>query len=135
MGCFDFSDIVLDHFMNPRNIGGMDDANGIGAIGEPSCGDALTIYIQVNDNVITDISFLVHGCVAAIATSSITTELAKGKSLEEAYQITEEDVVTALSGLPDHKLHCSLLGPEALKKAIDDYRRNEEHDGWRRENA
>ena len=122
MGCFDFSDIVLDHFMNPRNIGGMDDANGIGAIGEPSCGDALTIYIQVNDNVITDISFLVHGCVAAIATSSMTTELAKGKTLEEAYQITEEDVVAALSGLPDYKLHCSLLGPEALKKAIDDYR-------------
>ena len=135
MGCFDFSDIVLDHFMSPRNIGGMDDVNGIGAIGEPSCGDALTIYIQVNDNVITDISFLVHGCVAAIATSSMTTVLAKGKTLEEAYQITEENITDAMGGLPDQKLHCSLLGPEALKKAIDNYRQNEEHDGWRSENA
>ena len=135
MGCFDFSDTVLDHFMHPRNIGKMDDANGIGAIGEPSCGDALTIYIQVNDNVITDISFLVHGCVAAIATSSMTTVLAKGKTLDEAYQITEEIITDAMGGLPDQKLHCSLLGPEALKKAIDNYRQNEEHDGWRSENA
>ncbi|HPJ01806.1 MAG TPA: iron-sulfur cluster assembly scaffold protein [Candidatus Limiplasma sp.] len=130
MGCFDFSDIVLDHFMNPRNIGGMDDANGFGAIGEPSCGDALMIYIQVNDNVITDISFLVHGCVAAIATSSMTTVLAKGKTLDEAYQITEENITDAMGGLPDHKLHCSLLGPKALKKAIDNYRQNEKHIGW-----
>ena len=135
MGFFDFSDIVLDHFMSPRNIGGMDDANGIGAIGEPSCGDALTIYIQVNDNVITDISFLVHGCVAGYATSSMTTVLAKGKTLEEAYQITKENITDAMGGLPDQKLHCSLLGPEVLKKAIDNYRQNEEHDGWRCENA
>lgn len=122
MECFDFSDTVLEHFMCPRNIGEMDDADSIGTIGEPDCGDALTIYIKVEDNVITDISFLVYGCVAAIATSSMTTELAKGKTLEEAYQITEEDIVEALSGLPDYKLHCSVLGPGALKKAIDNYR-------------
>ena len=122
MGCFDFSDMVLEHFMCPRNIGEMDDADSVGTIGEPDCGDALTIYIKVEDNVIRDISFLVYGCVAAIATSSMTTELAKGKTLEEAYQITEEDIVKALSGLPDDKLHCSVLGPGALKKAIDNYR-------------
>ena len=90
MGCFDFSDTVLEHFMCPRNIGEMDDADSIGTVGEPGCGDALTIYIKVNNDVITEISFLVYGCVAAIATSSMTTELAKGKTLEEAYQITEE---------------------------------------------
>ncbi len=122
MGCFDFSDTVLEHFMCPRNIGEMDDADSIGTVGEPSCGDALKIYIKVKNDVITDISFLVYGCVAAIATSSMTTELAKGKTLKEAYQITEGDIVNALGGLPDYKLHCSVLGPEAIKKAIDNYR-------------
>ncbi len=122
MGCFDFSDTVLDHFMNPRNIGEMKDPDSIGIAGEPDCGDALTIYIKVKDDVITDISFLVFGCVAAIATSSITTELAKRRTLERAYEITEEDIVEALGGLPDHKLHCSVLGAEALKQAIDNYR-------------
>jgi nitrogen fixation NifU-like protein len=114
MGCFDFSDTVLEHFMCPRNIGEMDDADSMGTIGEPDCGDALTIYIKVQDDVITNISFLVYGCVAAIATSSITTEFAKGKTLDEAYQITDEDIVNALGGLPDDKLHCSVLGPGAL---------------------
>lgn len=122
MGCFDFSDTVLEHFMCPRNIGEMDEADSIGTIGEPDCGDALTIYIKVDDNVITDISFMVYGCAAAIATSSMTTELAKGRTLEEAYQIAEEDIVNTLGGLPDDKLHCSVLGPAALKKAIDNYR-------------
>ena len=121
MGCFDFSDTVFEHFMCPRNIGEMDDADSIGTIGEPDCGDALTIYIKVKDNVITDISYLIYGCVAAIATS-MTTELAKGKTLEEAYQITEEDIVDALGGLPGLKLHCSVLGPGALKKAIDNFK-------------
>ncbi len=122
MGCFDFSDAVLDHFMCPRNIGEMDDADSVGTVGEPDCGDALTIYIKVENHVITDISFLVYGCAAAIATSSMTTELAKGKTLEEAYRMTEEDIVSALGGLPNDKLHCSVLGPGALKKAIDNYR-------------
>lgn len=122
MGCFDFSDIVFEHFMNPRNLGEMEDADSIGTIGEPDCGDALTIYIKVKDNVITEISYLVYGCVAAIATSSITTEMARGKTLECAYEISEEDIINALGGLPDNKLHCSVLGPVALKKAIDQYR-------------
>ena len=100
----------------------MDDADSIGTVGEPSCGDMLILYIRVRNDVITDISFLVHGCVAAIATSSITTELAKGKTLEEAYRIEEKDIVDALDGLPSFKLHCSVLGPAALKKAIDHYR-------------
>ena len=123
MGCFDFSDTVLDHFMNPRNIGEMADADGIGAVGEPDCGDALTIYIKVRDDVITDVRFLVCGCVAAIAASSITTEMVKGKTLDESCRITEENIVEALGGLPDFKLHCSVLGPQAIRKAVDDYRK------------
>ncbi len=122
MGCFDFSDEVLEHFMNPKNAGKIRDADGIGTVGEPDCGDFLTIYIKVKDSVISDISFLVCGCVAAIATSSITTELAMGMSLDEAYGITEKDIVNALGGLPDYKLHCSVLGAQALKNAINDYR-------------
>ena len=100
MFCESFSDKVIEHFMCPRNAGSIPDADGIGNCGDPSCGDSLTLYIKVKDNVITDISFLVYGCVAAIATSSMTTELAKGKTLEEAYQITEEDIVNVLGGLP-----------------------------------
>ena len=119
---FDFSDAVIEHFMCPRNTGEMDDADSVGIVGDPDCGDALTIYIKVKDGIITKISFLVYGCIGAIATSSMTTELAKGKTLEEAYQITEDDIVKALGGLPEHKLHCSVLGPEALKKAIDNFR-------------
>jgi len=122
MGCFDFTDTVLEHFLNPRNAGQLADADSEGTIGEPGCGDSLTIYIKVKEDVITDIGFLVYGCVAAIATSSITTELAKGKTLHEAYQITEDDIIKALGGLPDYKLHCSVLGAMALKKAIDNYR-------------
>ena len=116
-----FSDAVLDHFQNPRNTGSMENPDGEGTCGEPGCGDYLTIFIKVNDNIITDIRFLVYGCVAAIATSSVTTELAKGKTLDEAYKITEDDIVGALEGLPDYKMHCSVLGAAALKKAIEDY--------------
>jgi nitrogen fixation NifU-like protein len=122
MGNLDFCDTVMEHFVFPRNVGFMADADGQGTGGEQGCGDFLTIYIKVKDNVITDISFLVHGCVAAVAASSVTTELAKGKTLEEAYRVTEEDIVRALGGLPEYKLHCSVLGAEALKNAIDDYR-------------
>ena len=110
--------------MNPRNIGDMQDADSVGTIGEPDCGDALTIFIKVKENVIADISCLVYGCSAAIAASSMTTELAKGKTIENAYRITEEDIVNALGGLPEHKMHCSILGAKALKKAIDNYRAN-----------
>ena len=121
MSCEIFNENVIDHFMSPRNAGTMPDADAIGSSGDPRCGDALTLYIKVKDDVITDISFLVFGCVAAVATSSMTTVLAKGKSLDEAYLMTDEDITNALGGLPEHKLHCSVLGTEALKQAVKNY--------------
>lgn len=117
----EFNENVIDHFMNPRNAGTMSDADAVGSSGDPRCGDALTLYIKVKDDVITDISFLVFGCVAAIATSSMTTVLAKGKTLEEAYRLTDENITQALGGLPEHKLHCSVLGADALKQAVENY--------------
>ena len=116
-----YSDTVIEHFMCPRNVGSMNDADGEGTIGDPGCGDSLTIYIKVKNDVIEDISFLVFGCAAAIATSSMATELAKGKTIEEALKISEDDIVEALGGLPENKKHCSNLGARALKNAIDDY--------------
>lgn len=118
----DFSDIVIDHFMYPRNMGIIDYPNGEGANGDPKCGDYLEIYISVENNIIEDIGFLVYGCVGAIVTGSMTMELAKGKSLEEALSITEEDIIQALGGLPESKKHCSNLGVQALKNAIEDYK-------------
>ncbi len=121
MFCESFSDKVIDHFLCPRNARRMRDADAEGSCGDPGCGDSLTIFIKVEDNRIAEISFLVFGCVAAIATSSMTTELAKGKSLEEALMLTNEDIAEALGGLPENKLHCSVLGATALKKAIENY--------------
>lgn len=121
MCCDSFAEMVIEHFMYPRNVGIMPDADGEGICGDPGCGDFLTIYIKVKNNVITDINFLVFGCVAAIATSSMTTELAKGKALEEALKITDADIAEALGGLPEHKMHCSVLGATALKSAIENY--------------
>ena len=121
MFCCNFSDKVLEHFMTPRNSGSMVDADNIGTAGDPACGDSLTLYIKVKENIIEDISFMVFGCVAAIATSSMTTELAKGKSLDEAYKINDQDIADALDGLPEQKMHCSVLGATALKNAIDNY--------------
>ena len=121
MFCCNFSDKVLEHFMTPRNSGSMVDADSIGTAGDPTCGDSLTLYIKVKENIIEDISFMVFGCVAAIATSSMTTELAKGKSLDEAYKINDQDIADALDGLPEQKMHCSVLGATALKNAIDNY--------------
>ena len=117
----EFNDNVIDHFMSPRNAGTMPDADAVGSSGDPRCGDALTLYIKVKDDVITDISFLVFGCVAAIATSSMTTVLVKGKTLKEAYRMTDGDITNALGGLPEHKLHCSVLGADALKQAVENY--------------
>lgn len=116
-----FTDTVIDHFLSPRNVGSMPNADGIGECGDPNCGDSLTIYIKVEDGIIKEISFMVFGCVAAIASSSMTTVLAKGKSLPEALMITDQEIDQALGGLPEHKTHCSLLGATALKNAIENY--------------
>lgn len=119
-----YTDTVIEHFSFPRNVGTISDADGVGKCGDPACGDVLTIYIKVNKgvkDVIQDISFLVYGCAGAIATSSMTTVLAKGKTLEEALILKEDDIVEALGGLPENKKHCSNLGVKALKNAIEDY--------------
>ena len=108
--------------MCPQNVGSMPDADGEGTVGDPNCGDSLTIYVRVRDEIIMDISFLVFGCTASIATSSMTTVLAKGKSLGTALEITEQDIVDSLGGLPKEKQHCSNLGVSALRKAIYNYR-------------
>ena len=116
-----YSDAVMDHFMCPRNMGVINNSNGEGVNGDPGCGDYLTIYIRVENNMIEDISFLVFGCFGAIASGSMTMQLAKGKTLEEALQITEDDIIQALGGLPEDKKHCSNLGVKALRNAIDNY--------------
>lgn len=113
---------VIEHFMSPRNVGSMKDPDGEGQYGDVNCGDSLTIYLKVEDNIIKDISFLVFGCTAAIATSSMITVMAKGKTLEEAEAITEKQLIDALDGLPNNKLHCSVLGVKGLRAAIEDYR-------------
>lgn len=118
-----FNDKVIEYFMTPRNVGDMSDADAEGKVGDPNCGDSLTVYIKVTNNVISDIKFLVFGCVAAIATSSMATELVKGKTLEEAYKLTDQDITDALGGLPEYKLHCSVLGASAIKNAVEDYYR------------
>lgn len=116
-----FTDTVIEHFMCPRNSGSMAHADGEGTCGDAQCGDYLTLYIKVKDNIIIEISFLAFGCVAAIATSSMTTELVKGKTLEEALKLTDTDIADALGGLPENKMHCSVLGATALKDAIANY--------------
>ena len=112
----------MDHFMNPRNVGDMEDADGIGTEGNPTCGDAMKIYIKVKDGKIVDAKFKTFGCGAAIAVSSMVTEMVKGKTLDEALSISKEAVANELGGLPPQKMHCSNLGADALKKAIEDYR-------------
>jgi len=116
-----YSEKVMDHFMNPRNVGEIEDADGIGEVGNPVCGDMMTFYIKVKDNHLNDIKFKTFGCGAAIAVSSIVSEMAKGKTLEEARKITPALVAEELQGLPKNKYHCSNLGAQALNKAIDDY--------------
>ena len=117
-----YSQKVMEHFMNPRNVGEMPDADGVGIEGNPVCGDAMKLYIKVKDDRIVDAKFQTFGCAAAIAVSSMITEIIKGKTLDEAMQLSKEAVVEALEGLPPHKIHCSTLGVDALKKAIEDYR-------------
>jgi nitrogen fixation NifU-like protein len=111
----------MEHFMNPRNVGEIEDADGIGEVGNPVCGDMMTFYIKVDDNHLSDVRFKTFGCGAAIAVSSIVSEMAMGKTLEEARKITPALVAEQLEGLPKNKYHCSNLGAQALNKAIDDY--------------
>jgi nitrogen fixation NifU-like protein len=115
----------MDHFRNPRNMGELSDANGVGTVGNPTCGDLMTMYIKVKENRIEDVKFKTYGCGAAIATSSMTTELAKGKTLEEAMNITRASVADSLGGLPPVKMHCSNLAADALHAAIEDYKQKQ----------
>ncbi len=117
-----YSDKVLEHFRNPRNVGEIEDADGVGTVGNPVCGDLMSVYIKVENDKISDIKFKTFGCGAAIATTSMTTELAKGKTLDEAMEITRQDVADELGGLPPVKMHCSNLAADALHEAIKDYR-------------
>jgi nitrogen fixation NifU-like protein len=116
-----YSKTVMDHFRNPRNVGIIENANGIGEVGNPLCGDMMTIYLDIQDDVIQDIKFQTFGCGSAIAVSSMLTEIAKGKTVAEAKKITNKDVAEALEGLPKNKLHCSNLGADALHMAIQNY--------------
>lgn len=120
-----YSDKVMDHFMNPRNVGEIENPSGVGQVGNPKCGDIMKVYIKVEDNKIIDIKFKTFGCGAAIATSSMATELVKGKTIEEALEITNKAVAEALDGLPPVKMHCSVLAEEAIKDAIEDYQSKE----------
>lgn len=116
-----YSEKVMDHFKNPRNLGTMDDADAVGEVGNAKCGDIMRIYLKIKDDIITDVKFITFGCGSAIASSSMATELIKGKPLSEALQLTNRAVTEALDGLPAHKLHCSVLAEEAIKAAVKDY--------------
>ncbi len=116
-----YSEKVMDHFANPRNVGEMENADAVGEVGNATCGDIMRMYLKIDNNVITDVKFKTFGCGAAIATSSMATELIKGKTVEEALQLTNKAVVEALDGLPPQKVHCSVLAEEAVKKAIANY--------------
>ena len=116
-----YSEKVMDHFSNPRNVGEISNADGVGEVGNAKCGDIMKVYLQIEDNIIKDVKFKTFGCGAAIATSSIATEMIKGKTLEEALKLTNKAVVEALDGLPPAKIHCSVLAEEAVKSAIEDY--------------
>ena len=116
-----YSEKVMDHFRNPRNVGTMENPDGVGEAGNPKCGDIMKMYLKVTDGVIEDVKFETFGCGSAIASSSMATELIKGKRLSEALDLTNKAVADALDGLPAYKMHCSVLAEEAIKKAIDDY--------------
>lgn len=116
-----YSDKVMDHFRNPRNVGVIEDADGIGEVGNAKCGDIMKIYLKIDNDVIADVKFETFGCGSAIASSSMATELIKGKPVSEALQLSNKAVAEALDGLPTHKLHCSVLAEEAIKAAIEDY--------------
>ena len=115
------SDIVMDHFMHPRNVGEIENPDGVGQVGNAKCGDIMKMYLKIRDNVIQDVKFETFGCGSAIASSSMATEMIKGKTIDEALAVTNRQVVDALGGLPAHKLHCSVLAEESIKSAIKDY--------------
>lgn len=121
-----YSEKVMDHFMNPRNVGTIDDADGVGEVGNAKCGDIMKIFIKVDNDIISDVKFQTFGCGSAIASSSMATELIKGKPLSQALELTNKAVAEALDGLPAHKLHCSVLAEEAIKAAIEDYQKKKE---------
>ncbi len=116
-----YSEKVMDHFRNPRNLGKMEDADGVGEVGNAKCGDIMKIYIKVENDIITDVSFNTFGCGSAIASSSMATEMIKGKPISEALELTNRAVAEALDGLPAHKMHCSVLAEEAVRAAVKDY--------------
>ena len=116
-----YSEKVMDHFRNPRNVGEIENADGVGEVGNAKCGDIMKMYLKIDDGIITDVKFNTFGCGSAIASSSMATEMIKGKSIEDALALTNKEVVDALGGLPAHKLHCSVLAEEAVKSAVKDY--------------
>lgn len=118
-----YSEKVMDHFANPRNVGEMENPDGVGEVGNPTCGDIMRMYIKVDGDVISDVKFMTFGCGAAIATSSMATELVKGKTIDEALKLTNSAVMEALDGLPAVKVHCSVLAEQAIKAAVSDYYR------------
>ena len=116
-----YSEKVMDHFMHPRNVGTIEGADGVGEVGNAKCGDIMKIYLKIENDIIEDVKFETFGCGSAIASSSMATEMIKGKTIEEALAVTNKEVVEALDGLPAHKLHCSVLAEEAIKNALKDY--------------
>ena len=116
-----YSDKVMDHFRNPRNVGVIDDADGVGQVGNAKCGDIMKMYLKIDDDIVTDVKFETFGCGSAIASSSMATELIKGRPVSEALQLTNKAVAEALDGLPAYKLHCSVLAEEAIQSALEDY--------------
>ena len=116
-----YSEKVMDHFRNPRNVGVIEDANGVGEVGNAKCGDIMKMYLKIEDDIITDVKFETFGCASAVASSSMATELIKGRPVSEARKLTNKAVAEALDGLPDYKMHCSVLAEEAINSALDDY--------------
>ena len=119
-----YSEKVMDHFLNPRNLGVLEDANAIGEVGNAKCGDIMRMYLKIEDDIIKDIKFETYGCGSAIASSSMATEMIKGKHVDEAMQLTNKAVAEALDGLPDYKMHCSVLAEEAIQAALDNYKKS-----------
>ena len=123
----EYSEKVLDHFSNPRNVGEIEDASGVGTVGNAKCGDIMKMYLKIEDDIVKDVKFETFGCGSAIASSSMATELIKGKPVSEARQLTNQAVAEALDGLPDYKMHCSVLAQEAIESALKDYESRQEN--------